>query len=290
MSAAQFDYKFGNKNNWRRWVWNRITERLNVKPQEALVLYLAGRNDFDRREALRRGFAEHNLIAAELNREARKVLRARKALCIDGEIIDAASFWPPPIPLHVLHADFACGLEAKILARCFTLIASQALNTAVLSFNFMRGRDASTNEMRERWATWQVSRGLMHAQAPVHRAALFYTEFCFCCFSFIKGCYRSVDSDGIIQLNELRREQIEEFNNCRRRLWEFTNPVFYTYKSESGQMFDSCIFINPNRGLTGGIDYSDYQDACRSHAVTKMITPVLAHRTMRQNKIGIYAD
>ena len=35
-------YKFGNKNNWRRWQWNKIMERLNKPPKDAVVVYLIG--------------------------------------------------------------------------------------------------------------------------------------------------------------------------------------------------------------------------------------------------------
>ena len=64
------DYTSKPKEIWRRWVWNRVAERINLsitgfKRSEAFGLYLVGPDDLDRPVAMEKGFLSLNLIAVE---------------------------------------------------------------------------------------------------------------------------------------------------------------------------------------------------------------------------------
>jgi hypothetical protein len=138
MSGATHDYKFGPKNQYRRWAWNRIDELLFRSARDAVVLYLAGVQDLDRPVARRHGFRDHNLIAVERDRIAAKTLRKDGVLVVPGDIFATLAHWPKDKPIHVLHADLCCGYSRKLAE---TILAAHFCGVEVFSFNLLRGRD-----------------------------------------------------------------------------------------------------------------------------------------------------
>lgn len=137
------NYKYGQKNNWRRWQWNRIEERLKVRKKEAVVLYLAGKEDLDRAEAIRRGFNPTNLIACELENDAVKILRDKGVNVIHGDLIDVLIHWKNP-KIDIVIADFCCGLSKKTGQRFFVdnaFWSSGTNSNCVYSVTLLRGRD-----------------------------------------------------------------------------------------------------------------------------------------------------
>jgi hypothetical protein len=53
------DYRFGRKNNWRRTVWNELIRRV-INP-DGIVLYLGGRENYDRELLLSKGIKDWNI-------------------------------------------------------------------------------------------------------------------------------------------------------------------------------------------------------------------------------------
>ena len=87
------DYTRKPKEEWRRWVWNRVTERIpkvardGSRRADATVLYLVGPNDLDREVALSKGFRGFNVIAVDIDEEC--IVKVRKAhnLGICGRLV-----------------------------------------------------------------------------------------------------------------------------------------------------------------------------------------------------------
>lgn len=141
-------YKFGNKNNWRRWAWNRINERYSLPKKDAIIIYLAGKEDLDRKIAIEKGFNPNNMIAVDKNPDVIKHLRNKNVTCIEGDIIEVISnFKYTKSKINILIADFCCGLNNNIhdlsLFLTTSSIGNSFDNDSILLFNFMRGRDKS---------------------------------------------------------------------------------------------------------------------------------------------------
>ena len=49
MGVGRENYKFGRKNNWRRWAWNKAKDRLSVPVKDAVVLYLPSKQNIDQK-------------------------------------------------------------------------------------------------------------------------------------------------------------------------------------------------------------------------------------------------
>jgi hypothetical protein len=145
-------YKNGQKNNWRKWQWNRIVERLESigRPRkETVVLCLAGMEDLDRREAIRRGFRSDNLIAIDLSSDVVKTLRGKGGIASLVDLNDAISVWRPPPTIDVLVADFCGGFSEKSgMGLINSLIANPLCfsSEAIIAVNMLRGRDGWSNE------------------------------------------------------------------------------------------------------------------------------------------------
>lgn len=129
-------------------MWNAIVSRLKVKPRDALVLYLAGHQDLDREIALSKGFSPHNLIAIEKDKKVLAELRRKKRLCIHGEFTDAVRSACINHKIDVVFGDFCCGLHDAFYLNMPFVSCHPNLSGSVFAFNFLRGRDKSSNFLR----------------------------------------------------------------------------------------------------------------------------------------------
>lgn len=279
ISAPDSGYKFGTKNNWRGWVWNRIKNRLNVPAREALVLYLAGPDDLDRPHAIRRGFKANNLIAVDRDSHLISGLRKSGALAVSADLVDlltALSLGERRI--DVVLGDFCCGLEAKHLGFLAYMPSMPAFRGCVWALNFMRGRDASTNWWRK--ITFDTVPALWPFVDAKHRGAHFILR------------YAQIVVETLGQRGELRDEQ--EAIDYLLTLPLVLAPDFHSYKSSSRQVFDSCVFsypsdlANTDKGWLP-TDLTLMPIAKKRYlykfpkiaAQSRRMNAVLAHRTMR---------
>ena len=161
-NGAVKNYKFGTKNNWRRQLWNHIVallKEMHVKPGDAKVLYLAGRDDLDRVEAKRRGFKDWNLFAVENDVRTLRALRDKGVIAIRGDFSEVLYCWPQH--LDVVIADFCCGYHKKTVMKFIeAVLHSRGTPRSILALNMLRGRDRDYMEVKKEFrldlmvATW----------------------------------------------------------------------------------------------------------------------------------------
>ncbi len=169
MSGAVMNYDFGPKRHWRRWVWNRIAEKVDAK--HSLCVYLAGANDYDRPVAIAKGFRGGNLVAVERDAVTRDLLRERGVLTIDADFISAVDAAALGRRVDVVLADLCCGLRWEAIEAALRWFCLPNLRNATFAFNLMRGRDPETNEMRA-----SITH-LFPAKREIHRGKLLLHRF-----------------------------------------------------------------------------------------------------------------
>lgn len=263
MSGAERDYKFGNKNNWRRWLWNRIRERLSIPPSEATVVYLAGAQNLDAEEAIRRGFRRENLIAIDKDQDIVRQLRQNGSLALQADITIAA--WAINRPVHVLLMDFCSGLEAHIADYAHALLAKKTLWNCVVATNLLRGRDASSTRLRQAFS-----------ECGKHRSEILRTEMFLQLQRYIARRIWNPDKPS------------EERDQFYAQFWKKFNGTVAISSYKSGpQYFDSSVYLNPManfvrsepdffNGLQGMMAITDEIEPIR-----KRLAALLARRTMQ---------
>lgn len=270
------DYKYGNKKQWRRWVWNRLQERTQ-RQGEGLVLFLAGESAHDIWLARRKGFSPRNMLAVEHDGPTRDKLRAKGVLTIDGDLCDVLAAWPKDRPVTAVLADFCSGFEERY-AKSFLAVQTDNPSFAHTAFalNMLRGRDKSTNWVR----SWLVEKGFDEK----HRGYQFYLAVM---VSLVVGEAR---------LNGYDEEQAQQILDRRFPVvCDMTRPGFYSYQSAAGsQVFDCCVWKNFIGDLAAGsprIQALQQRQAKLSPDLDglsqrRRIAAVLAHHTRRQLEIS----
>lgn len=262
-NGANKNYDNGRKNNWRRWEWNRIVDFLVTPPREAVVLYLAGKDDLDRQIALSRGFRNDNLIAVDRDARIVNSLRASGSLAIKGDIFSAAIEWPLDKQVNVVIPDLCSGWDLKThtgLVACMIITAPE-----VVSLNFLRGRDKQVSHAKSCFPVEEKHRGFLAYGAAVSALAREIGKKQECGFDFVKN--------ALIDLSSLAEN---------------------SYKSGS-QVFDSVVFRNPLAFLSiekiGGFPgFKEKLGAWRSELRSRLkplnrqsVAAVAAHHTMRNS-------
>lgn len=237
MELDERDYR--EKNQWRRWIWNRCVSQLAVTPADATVIYLPGAADLDRDVAIAKGFKQHNLVPVERSSQKIRSLRGRGIRCIGDDILVVAQAWDKPI--HVLMLDFCCGLERKLALAITPLLMRPHMRNAVIALNLMRGRDPSSSDIRDfARDAMQVIKFPNSADldaidpginAPKHRGLLLHY------------LVTLVFTDWITHAVEKRQKDLPQtLDHCLRKL---ERPAVCSYRSTTSQTFDSIVFRNP---------------------------------------------
>jgi hypothetical protein len=258
------NYKYGNKNNWRRWYWNKIRERVN-NPRDAIVLYLAGEADLDRDVALAKGFKNKNLIAVENRRSVLAALRAKCVLTIDSDLCDVITDWPLDKPVQVVVGDFCGGLTLSRLKKLKHCWLRPQFHDAVFCFNFLRGRDSTSNEIRKVYSEGARKMGL---GCQKHRAEAFMA---FLARGIAYLCEKAAPID--------KHYTWDELTNFSLYCLDKSKPEFRSYRSTAGnQIFDSVVFKSPFKEIP---IMSSVSDVAKGSTVRRRIAATMAHRTMR---------
>lgn len=271
MSGAEMNYKFGNKNNWRRTVWNRIRERLEVPPREAVVLYLAGEKDLDREVAVRHGFRMQNLIAIESDDDVAKQLRADGVLTVNDDLHRVLASWPKRKSVDVVVADLCCGLTRSTMSSFFTCLGHRAFNRATVMFNLLRGRE-SEEGAKELLSRLQLA--LAQETSEFKHRGLMLVRLLIDLFNK--------------QLNGM--DPIVA-NAAYERYRTAISPWICSYRSTKSQTFDTVVFNHWYRAFpkefTDTLNGDDLLTVSWDHLAPKetkrQISAILAHRTMRLN-------
>jgi len=292
-------YKFGNKNNWRRWVWNRISERYRKPKSEAIIVYLAGTEDLDRKIALEHGFKPYNMIAVDRDINVVEALRTKGALAIQGDLFEVLKgFSGTQCRINILIADICCGVSDDIYNFAKYMVEDETANIfdfetgidtesdffdendeslesfnklteiafkdekyPVIMFNLMRGRDKGIilDEFK---------------QANIkHRGELLIETMCKIRKQAAEVIFNRVAKNENRELNELEKSYISNMHAC---CLEETSPDYTSYKSCYGNIvMDSVVFnaIPPDILLCEKV----------SNEMTKKVSATLAIRTMKMN-------
>lgn len=287
------DYKFGQKNNWRRAVWNEIVKRLKadgIPIKEALVLYLAGEQDLDRKVAVEKGFHPDNLIIVENNRKVVKKLREEGKIAIHADLMDALFAWNIEKPeVNVLYADLCSGLEPNT-AEIHDIVSQKlSFTRAIVLLNLQRGRDPRTNAIREMMEDFFGRYGGANTK---HRCEQLLFSNSLELLNILRYGANKIYSSifGKIRL-KLPKRRIER--QALNRIIALHSPKFFSYYSNKTVM-DSCIFqsINHPSHLTQSPDIlqkiflknalkEEWKIDEKTEQVKKQINAALAIRTMK---------
>jgi len=239
-NGSQCNYDYSEKNLWRRWLWNRISERVGKgKNSSATILYLCGPDHLDRKWALHKGFTEKNLIGIDQDMSNIDHLRRSGGIGICESLESVIFNWSAKKPIDVIIADFCCGLQAHVIDRfIFSIILSEGVHdNTIIVVNLMRGRDGITNDLFKNFNLRITLKGIhktprkyltkLWGNIDIHRGArflAFYSNIYDCCFTEFMPIEMKPLHDII-------------------KFYEQLNPSYYSYKSNRGNLvFDSVIF------------------------------------------------
>lgn len=276
MSGATKRYTCGNKQHWRRTVWNRISALVRRDwRSSAIVLYLAGAEDRDRAIAKQRGFVDWNLIAIERHSATINRLRDARSLTVDGDVVSTLLSWPRDKRVHVLHLDLCCGFDKKTVDGLFRALARPPFMGAVVAVNMMRGRDANSRDQRE-WVADIVARLPKYDQSSLndkHRGVTWW-------YVMAGPWIDLAQHDGEVAALLLQVRAM---------------ACFLSYRSDTRQTFDTIVFPNlllpaelwlgermAARGATSAADFMVLDDDDGADlSQRRRIAATLAHRTRR---------
>lgn len=270
-------YKFGNKNNWRRWVWNRICEKYKRSKKDSIIVYLAGTEDLDRKIAIEKGFKSHNMIAIDRNEEVVKTLREKGVIAIHGDLFEVLKgFSGTSCKIDILIADVCCGvtdsvyefakhMTAEVYAPIFDPGHSPDDGTAVddfdcpvIMFNFMRGRD----------------KGIIlnsFTGKSKHRGEMLIEAMCKIRAEKQEKDFKRIAAEQHRDLNDTELQIIDEEMENSLGCYD---PEYKSYKS-SNIVMDSVVF---NYLSPGVLWCGTVPNEC-----TRKVTAALAIRTMKIN-------
>jgi hypothetical protein len=241
-SLDERDYR--EKNNWRRWVWNRIEERLDGNLHEKTAVYLAGEENLDAQVAIKKGFSACNLVAVDKSQAKVSAMRRAGVLAICDDVFRVIREFPKPI--DVINLDFCCGLTLPILQDLCALQTDPNSRNAIFALNFLRGRDASSNDARAELGCKTKHRGVM-------------------CFFALGKLLKFTDTD-LAQSTTLHRP---------------VDPIKTQYRSSTFQTFDTVVFRGFGHFLLPDNDAISQYPAS-ADATRRKIAAYRAHQTRRR--------
>jgi len=259
-------YKYGTKNNHRRWAWNQIIRMSHKKPQELIVAYLAGPDDIDREIAIQKGFKDCNLIAIDADvMKVNKIKQLKRpAICID--IVDFIRNWTGNPPIDIIIADLCSGLTRKVakdfMTSCFD--STGLASPTVIYINLMRGRD-QVGGLYSKQFTEEVGINNLFK----HRGFQFFTHLTWHYYQWMLQQYHGSNITYFIEdivIDAMVKNMV---------------PIYNSYKSKNKKtIMDSAIFKYYPLGPTNVI--KDRDIGCKLAALK-------AWRTMRINNIKGFA-
>jgi hypothetical protein len=294
MNGSTKNYKFGPKNNWRRTMWNKIKERLLMRPENAVVLYMAGRDDLDRDVAISKGFKHHNLIAVEKDAEVVKILRRQGKLAIHANLIDVLAAWQN-LQIGVVFADICCGITPSTIELLYSFFQNPDLSDSVVAVNLLKGRDSYSNHLRQFIGESHRGRAFFDTHTrladeyalsvgrPLNAAELYQPRFTLPFYSeyvsppqvFNSAVYRNVSSVNFIKLHWIRERIGSE------TLWEFLCRRFHEETNGGEQKIhrwhDQPLIAHPK--ADGCETLNDLEKLTRKESVARQVAAIKAHRT-----------
>jgi hypothetical protein len=244
-------------------------------------LYLAGPQDADRAIAESKGVPRQNLVAVDWSIKNVELVKSGGVPAIQEDVVEVLRAWPMKRQVSAVLLDFCSGLELDTLAAVANVLLRPPFAQAVVMVNFMRGRDASTNEIRKsvfqhEWMQWVLENPSARHVSTMsandkNRSAQFLSWAAGCTAASVCRCY-GID---------------HRFLEVLRGVLSFAEPMFYSYRS-GALVFDSVVYSNEIASLSVlrecGIEFSVEeveQLIGRKHAVSRRIGALLAVRSKR---------
>lgn len=289
MSAPGIEnYRFGQKNNWRRRVWNEISKRVKDK-KDARILYLAGEQNLDALVAKEKGYDPRNMIAIEIDKKRTESLRKQGVTTICGSIMDVLHAWPEKHKVDVVIADFCFGFESSSID-IYDSLSSPALVDSVVLINFQRGRDKSTNPIRKYFNGLAMCELKPNGEAkelfhPKHRAGQFLM---FHAWETVSTVFCRNPSGETIDFNP---EILNDPKNCLLigKVFQAMNAEFFSYKSNRVYMdsavFSHCLHISSKESRSLITKVGGWKNNLQPHneSIKRQITAALAVQSRRKS-------
>lgn len=148
MKIGLDNYRVGQKDNWRKWQWNRVVERLDPG-SDGYILYLPAEQDLDRKIAISKGIHPDRLVAVDMRAGVVRDIRRQKKTAVQGKLHNVIANWPQTRAIDAVIADFCSGLSADVAIHFpQSLWQTQELlhrsnNSygSIISVNMQRGRE-----------------------------------------------------------------------------------------------------------------------------------------------------
>ena len=248
-------------------MWNRIAERIDVPPRDAIVMYMPGAEDLDLEVAKRHGFREQNMIGVERDKAVLANLRARNRLCVHGDFCEVVCAFNAAGRIDAVLGDLTCGLEPRVENSIETMQQLPHLERAVFMFNFMRGRDARSSSGRQAIDN-TVKRFGGDERLLKNRA--FHLLFGLS----VRLLEARLSSDRVIK--DFETEKWE-------RYWSALNHDGMSYRS-GDLVFDSAVWKNPLLALGFSLERKEREIFAKNSfagQARRNLAAVMAHRTAR---------
>lgn len=293
MSGEAMNYKFGQKNHWRRTIWNAISDRLQVPAKDAVVLYLGGKTDLDRQIALSKGFRPENMLFIDRSKKVVDGQRGAGHLAIAADFFQAVHSLPRSLEASVVFGDFCSGMSPDTLDKVCGSLWLKNTHAAVFAFNFLRGRDPSwcqwSNAARDLWGS--PSGGTKHrGRQLIDWVLLTLTLQTHPWFEYDDrndGWGFSSKAPRQFKTGQLG----EVIGRYVKPITQVMRPQIFDYRSVSRQTFDSVVFVNPVKLYAAKLLADVWRDPPVDVApgTRSRLAAVAAHRTMRRKRVGPYA-
>jgi hypothetical protein len=303
IKGAYHNYHFADKNLWRGQVWTEIANRIGSRADcgKAMVVYLAGAQDLDRKVAKSLGFKDHNLIIVEKNKSVYAKLKAEGKPVICGDLVSVLLSWPtnqpwgPKSPGAIV-ADYCHGFDQDAADTIYAVSKNPCLCNSVVAMNLMRGRDTMGPILKEIYGWYQdvtddktmelFKRCVSAASgsddwSPLHRGFLSILHAC-TIFSGKLGA-----RPGRPRKDGKHNWRLQLPSTDEQREWAFIyflghNPRFFSYKSSGPLYMDSVVFksmFNPEKAHLAPAIYGF--EIGPDPKLSRSISAHLAVRTMR---------
>lgn len=246
--GALREYGSGQKNHWRRTIWNEVIRRMGDRRRTHPVLYLAGPDDKDRAVACSKGVSEHQMIA--IDRYSPNIAKVRSSGgygVVARDVLDVLWSWPKARDVGAVLLDYCCGLTAETTG-VLDVFQREPLRQAVLMVNFMRGRDPYSNPVRE-----AISRVLLPVP-PITQANRAWQFVVFHALEFVAVVATQQPSVSLEDAPRWReycaQKKTRSFIMCDEwlplvaRVAAGMDPMFVSYRSGS-LVFDSVVLTPP---------------------------------------------
>lgn len=227
-------YTAASKQSHRGWLWNRLTERLQTSSGDAVGVVLIGPHGHDVEKAIRHGCKLQNIIAVDVVKDNVDRHRSQGGIGIVGDIRSVLRHWNDrPLDFAVLDT---CGTFYFCLQCYQEGVRSGAINanTAVY-MNMQRGRESQPPSHKSSPAQYRDMFGKHRGKWVVEIIASHITS--------------DAMTGGIIAAD------LQSVAWCQRRVTEFLNPAYDTYRSRRVVM-DAVVF-------TAGPVASVYRESIR---------------------------